>query len=157
MRISVLRTKFVHIYFKYYIHNQYVRFVLSAKFHKNRAHFNFETKPVQVFKFRSRSTISNIIFMINKLDLLSLPDFIVLEYISFLGPNFPGMKGLILVLMSNICYLAVILIFLVVTWWLLLVIWWLLVVTTCYRWLLLVPTFSVNAQGKSLSERHCDN
>ena len=53
--------------------------------------------------------------MINKLDLLSLPDFIVLEYISFLGPNFPGMKGLILVLMSNICYLAVILIFLVVT------------------------------------------
>ena len=33
----------------------------------------------------------------------------------------------------------------------------LLVVTARYRWLLLVPTFSVIAQGKSLSERHCDN
>ena len=31
------------------------------------------------------------------------------------------MRGLILVLMSNVCYLAVILIFLLVTWWLLLV------------------------------------
>ena len=40
---------------------------------------------------------------------------------SFLGPNSPGMRGLILVLMLNVCYLAVILIFLVVTWWLLLV------------------------------------
>ena len=43
------------------------------------------------------------------------------ECISFLGPNFPEMRGLILVLMSNVCYFAVILIFLVVTWWLLLV------------------------------------
>ena len=42
--------------------------------------------------------------------------------ISFLGPNFPGMRGFILVLMPNMCYLAVILIFLVVTWWLLLLI-----------------------------------
>ena len=54
---------------------------------------------------------------------------------SFLGPNFPRMRGLILVLMSNVYYLAVILTFLggylVVTarycsllgvdWWLLLV------------------------------------
>ena len=38
-----------------------------------------------------------------------------LGYILFLGPNVPGMTGLILVLMSNVCYLAVIFIFLVVT------------------------------------------
>ena len=58
------------------------------------------------------------------------------ENILFLGPNFPGMRGLILVLMSNVCYLAVIFIlviacYLVVTagycslrvgyWWLQLV------------------------------------
>ena len=61
------------------------------------------------------------------------------------------MMGLILVLKSNVCYVAVMLIFLVVTWWLQLVY---LVVTTrylvvtgvtaCYRSLLLVPTFSMN-------------
>ena len=57
-----------------------------------------------------------------------------------MGPNFSGMRGLILVLMSNVCFLAVILIILVVTWWLLLVTWWLLVATACYWWLLLVTT-----------------
>ena len=97
--------------------------------------------------------------MINELNLLWAPNFIALEYISFLGPNFPGMKRLILVLISNVCYLIVILIFLVVTWlvtacylvatagyclfpggycWLLLVSWWLLLVTVRYCWLLLV-------------------
>ena len=82
-------------------------------------------------------------------------------YISYLRPNLPGMRGLILVLMSNVCYLAIILIFLVVPWWLLLVNCWLLlvtarylvfiggycsllVVTARYRSLLLVPTFSMN-------------
>ena len=72
------------------------------------------------------------------------------------------MRRLILVLMSNVCYLTVIFIFLVVTWWLLLVTsWlllvtagylvvtagycWLLVVTARYRSLLLVPTFTMNA------------
>ena len=54
------------------------------------------------------------------------------EYICFLGTHFPGMKGLILVLMLNVCYLAIILIFLVVTWWLLLITWWLLLVTGSY-------------------------
>ena len=38
------------------------------------------------------------------------------EYIFLLGQNFPGMRGLILVSMSNVCYLAVILNFFVVTW-----------------------------------------
>ena len=32
-----------------------------------------------------------------------------------MGPNFPGMRGMILVLMLNVCCLAVILIFLVVS------------------------------------------
>ena len=57
------------------------------------------------------------------------------------------MRGLVLVLMWNVCYLAVILF----SWWLLdgycsllLVTWWLLVVTACYLSLLLVPTFSMN-------------
>ena len=61
----------------------------------------------------------------------------------------------ILVLMSNVCYLAVILIFLVVIsagycslssgyCGLKLVTWWLLVVTVRYRLLLLVPTFGMN-------------
>ena len=67
------------------------------------------------------------------------------------------MRGLILVLMSNMCYLTVILI----SWWLLdvyysllsgyclllLVTWWLLVVTAHYRSLLLVPTFSMNSSS----------
>ena len=47
--------------------------------------------------------------------------FINWKYIIFLGPNFPGMRRLILIFLSNVCYLAVILIFLVVTWWLMLV------------------------------------
>ena len=33
-------------------------FELSAKFHKNQTHCNFETKSAQVFKFVSRSAIS---------------------------------------------------------------------------------------------------
>ena len=43
------------------------------------------------------------------------------EYILFLGQNIPGMRGLIIALVSDVCYLAEILIFLVITWWLLLV------------------------------------
>ena len=57
------------------------------------------------------------------------------------------MRELIHVLMSNVCYLAVILIFLVVTARypvVLLVTWWLLVVAARYRSLLLVPTFRMN-------------
>ena len=89
------------------------------------------------------------------------------EYISFLGPNFSEMWGLKFILMSDVCYLAVILIFLMVTWWLLLVTYWLqlvivcyllacyllvtdsycslLVVTACYCSVLFVPTFSMNS------------
>ena len=33
-----------------------------------------------------------------------MPNFIALEYISFLGQNFPGMRRLILILMSNVLF-----------------------------------------------------
>ena len=73
------------------------------------------------------------------------------QHISFLGPNFPGVRGLILALMSNMCYFAAILIFLLVTWWLPSgccslpgSYCSLLVVTARYRLLLLAPTFSMN-------------
>ena len=61
------------------------------------------------------------------------------EYISFLGPNFPGMRGLILVLMSNVCYLVVISNFMVVNARY-------LVITARYHSVLLVLTFSMNVK-----------
>ena len=76
-----------------------------------------------------------------------MPNSIALEYILFLGINFPGMRGLILVLVLNACYLAVILIFLVVTARYLVVTGGccsLLVVTVRYRLVLFVPTLSMN-------------
>ena len=75
---------------------------------------------------------SNIIFKIDELDLLWVQNFIVLGIYLFLGPDFPGMRGLMLALKSNLCYLAVIFNF--------------LVVTARYRLLLLVPTFSMSAK-----------
>ena len=76
-----------------------------------------------------------------------MPSFIVLGIYFLFGTNFPGMKRLILVSMSNACYLAVILIFLLVTARSLMVTTCycsLLVVTAHYRSLLLVPNFSMN-------------
>ena len=58
------------------------------------------------------------------------------EYISFLGPNFLGMWGLILVLIS--IFLVVTCRFQLITKWLLLINWCLLVLTARYWWLLLV-------------------
>ena len=76
------------------------------------------------------------------------------KFISFLGPNFPGIWILILALMSNLCYLAVILVFLVVTRWLLLVtvqycsfpflVW------TSRVWLLTIPISHVFTYRSSL-------
>ena len=64
------------------------------------------------------------------------------------------MREMILVLMSNVCYLAITFIFLVVTWWLLLVTQWLLLVTWCLlvvtarqRSILLLSTFSMNTRN----------
>ena len=85
---------------------------------------------------------SNIRFKINELDLLWVPNFLALEIYFIFGTTFFWNDRLILVLMSNVCYLVVILIILVVTCWLLLVTYWLLFVTW---WLLLVPIFSMNA------------
>ena len=103
--------------------------------------------------------------MTNELNLPWVPNFIALRIYFHFGPNFPGMRGLILVLMSTVRYLTEILNFLVVTWWLLHVTYWLLLITACYlvvttakcllpggyRSLLLVPTFSINV-GKHLCQ-----
>ena len=72
------------------------------------------------------------------------------EYISFLGPNFPGMRGLILVLMSNVCSLAVNLIFLVVTARYLLANTRYCSLLGGYCSLLLIPTFSMDDFSKLL-------
>ena len=84
----------------------------------------------------------NIIFKINKLELLWVPNFIALGIYFIFGTKFFWNVGLILVLMSNMRYLVVILIFL-----------WFLVVTAhyCsllggYCSLLLVPTFNMNSR-----------
>ena len=109
------------ISFNQYIHDQYVRCVLSCKFHKNQVHCNFETKSAQVFDFGSRPTLSNMEFMINKLDLLNVPYFIALGIYFIFSTKFFWDEVVILVSMSNVCYLAVVLVFLVISWWLLFV------------------------------------
>ena len=79
---------------------------------------------------------SNIIFKINKLGLLGVQNFIPFGIYFIFGTKFSWNEG-IDTWYSNMCYLAVILIFLVVTWWLLLITYWLLLVT---GWLLVVST-----------------
>ena len=107
-------------------------------FYRNMAHCNLETKSTQVFNFRSRSSISNIVLMIHELDLLWLSNFIALRiYFIFRAKSSWNEVIDTCWIMSNECYLTVILIFFVVTWWS-------LVVTVRYRSLLLVPTFSMN-------------
>ena len=64
-----------------------------------------------------------------------MPNFIALGIYFIFGTKFFWNVGLILVLMSNMCYLVVILIFL-----------WFLVVTAHYCSLLLVPTFNMNSR-----------
>ena len=75
---------------------------------------------------------SNIIFKINKLDLLWVSNFKASEIYFIFGTNFSWNKG------NDTCFnVDCVLLghnfhFLVVTWWLLLVTWWLLLVTTPY-------------------------
>ena len=88
-----------------------------------------------------------------------MPNSIALRVYLIFGNNFPGMRGLILVLVPNVCYLAVIFFggYLVVTARYLVVTaryfvvtggyCLLLVVTACYRTLLLLPTFSMNEKN----------
>ena len=105
---------------------------LMSNFTKTGAHYNFETKSAQVFKFGSRSAISNIIFMINELDLLWASNFIALEIYFIFGTKFFWNEGIDTCLMSNMCYLPVILIFFSGY----------LVVTACYCSLLVVTARS---------------
>ena len=69
-----------------------------------------------------------------------MPNSIALRVYLIFGNNFPGMRGLILVLVPNVCYLAVIFFggYLVVTARYLVVTARYFVVTACYWWLLLV-------------------
>ena len=122
----------------------------SAKFHKNWNTLQFwgQICPISS-QYRQ---FSNILFTINKLDLLWVPNFITLRIYFIFGTKFSWNEGLTLVLM--ICVLLGRKFdFLMVTWWLLLVTWWLLVVTACYRSLLLVPTFHMNIRCCLLNVR----
>ena len=67
---------------------------MSTKLHKNWAQCNFNTKSVQVLNFRSRYATSNIIFMINKLDLLRLANFITLGIYFIFGTKFSWNEGI---------------------------------------------------------------
>ena len=134
---------------------------MSTKFHKNGAHCKFETKSAQVFNFESRYAIWNIIFMINKLELLWLPNFVALEiYFIFwtifswndgidtyfnveyvlLGLNFDFLGGYLVVtaryrsLLCGYCSL--------------------LLVTARYRSLLLVPTFIMNVMKNLFHDKN---
>ena len=128
---------------------------MRAKYHKNRAHCDFETKSAQVFNFGSRSAIPNIIFMINELDLLWLPNFIALGTYFIFEIKFFSNEGIDTcfnveyVLLDRNFYFP---------WWLLggycplpcgyrslpVGYFSLLVLNACYRPLLLFPTFSMN-------------
>ena len=116
--------------------------------HKNWASCNFETKSAQAFQFGSRCEISNIIFMINKLDLLWLLNFTALGIYFIFGTKFFSYEGI------DTCFIVecvlrgrnfdLLGVYLVVTAPCLVVtasycsLWWLLVVTARYWWLLLV-------------------
>ena len=80
MRILVTRD--------YYIYNKHVWFVVSAKFHKNQAHCNFETKSSQVFNLEWISAISNTIFMINEPGLFWVSNLIALGIYFVFGTKF---------------------------------------------------------------------
>ena len=73
---------------KYHKNLSMFPFVLIAKFYKNQTHCNFETKSAQAFNFGSRYAISNIIFMINKLDLLWVLNFIAPGIFLIVGTKF---------------------------------------------------------------------
>ena len=64
---------------------------------------------------------SNIIYKINELDLLWVPNFISLEVTFIFWTKFSWNEEIDTFLMLNVCYLVVAFIFLAVTLWLLLV------------------------------------
>ena len=79
---------------KYYIHNKHVPFALSSKFRKNWSTLQFSDQTAQVFNFRSRSAISNIMFRINEFDLLWGPNFIALAIYFIFGTKFTWNEGI---------------------------------------------------------------
>ena len=92
------------------------------------------------YNFGSRSAISNIIFVINKLDLLWVPNFIALEIFFIFGTKFPWNEkiytcfsvecvsfGRNLDFLGGYCLLSS------GYWWLLFVTWWLLLVTARFH------------------------
>ena len=101
----------------------------------------------EAFNFGPRSAISNIIFMINKLELLWVLNFIALRIFFIFGTKFSWNEetdtcfnvecvlfGQNFDLFSGYCSLPS------GCCWLLLVTWWLLLVNALYWWLLLVIT-----------------
>ena len=125
----------------------------------NQTNCNFEVKSAQAFHFGSRSAVSNIIFMINELDLLWVPNFIALGIYFIFGTKFSWNEGIdtcfnvecvLLGCNFDFCggYLVVSAHYVEVTAGCSLLpggYWWLLLVTGGYCSLLLVPTFSMNA------------
>ena len=102
------------------------------------------SKFTQVFNFGSRSSISNIISMINELDLLWLPNFIALGIYLVFGTKFSWNEGIdtcfnveYMLLGCDFDFLA--------GYCLLPSGYWLLFVTAHYHLLLFAPTFSMNA------------
>ena len=71
------------------IHNQHVRFALSAKFHKNWSTFQFWEQILQISNFRSSSSIPMNAFIISMFELLWLPNFIKIRHIKILRSNLP--------------------------------------------------------------------
>ena len=63
-------------------------------FTKIGAHCNFETESPQVHNFGLRLAISNIIFMINELELLWVPNFTVLGIYFIFGTKFSWNEGI---------------------------------------------------------------
>ena len=90
-------------------------------FTKIGAHSNFETESPQVYNFGLRSAISNIIFMINELDLLLVPNFTVLGIDFIFGTKFSWNEGIDTCFNFECVLLGRNFDFLVVTWWLLFV------------------------------------
>ena len=105
----------------------------SAKFHKswNKLQFWDQICPIS----SQYPQFSNILFTINKLDLLWVPNFIALRIYFIFGTKFSWNEGLILVLMTCVL-LGRKFDFLMVTWW-----------------LLLVPTFHMNIRCCLLNVR----
>ena len=94
----------------------------------------------------SRSAVWNIMFMINELYLLWVPNFIELGIFFIFGTKFPPNVEIYTCFNVEYVLLDPNFDFLGGCCWLLLVTWWLLMVTARYRSLLFVPAFGRNVK-----------